>query len=298
VNSRNRILFAAIIAWFAASAVQAQDSHTINVPFDNPGRPGVVKIYSGEGNITVTGYAGREVLIKANTKGGKPNPDDDPKARGLKRIAGPGFTVSTDREENAVIITRSLDDRTDMEIQAPFNTVLKVGGKTNSNDIRNTIATSVAGAITGYQGGLFEGNITVDSISGDMELGTMDGNITLKNISGGVAVNSLDGNTTAVFKSIPDNRPLAFSTVDGNIDIALPATARITVTAKNADGSIYTDFELETTPVEIQREPKDSSILGSITGPDGNSISGKINGGGTSVQLRTVDGNIYIRKAK
>jgi hypothetical protein len=291
----------AALVWIVAAAAYGQgaNSRAMTVPFDNPGRPGVVRIVSGEGDVRVTGYSGRDVLIRSagKTERSVP-PENDPKAKGLKRITGSGFSVTTVREENAVVIARSMNDPADLEIQVPFNTTLRIGGKSGAADFQNLGAT-IAGAIAGLPAGPFEGDVTVENISGEMEIGTLSGDVTLKGISGGVVANSIDGDVTAVFKSMPGDRPIAFSTVDGDIDLTLPASARATVTARNVDGSVYTDFELDTIPGEVKRSERGAPGLGGVlTGPGGNTVSGKINGGGTSVQLRTVDGNIYIRKAK
>jgi hypothetical protein len=302
-----RGLLAAVLIGFAATSGYSQDSavHTQTVPFDNPGRPGIVKVVSGEGDVVITGYSGREVRIKATAANKKALPSqEDPKAKGLRRIAGSGFAVTTDREENAVVITRPLGSKTGIEIQVPVNTSLKIGGASpqkaagDMTDIQDIVANSI-GPLFGFSGGVFEGTITVDGVTGEVEVSTMDGDIVLKNLSGAVAANCMDGDITAGFRMVPENRPMAFSTVDGDIDITLPQRIRATITASTLDGDIYTYFEMETSPGAVKRNEKESMGLHrNLLGISGNTTTGKINGGGIDIQIRTVDGSIYIRKAK
>ncbi len=308
MNTIPRVMLAAVVIGFAASSGYGQGStvHTQTVAFDNPGRPGIVKIVSGEGDITITGYSGREVRIKATASNPKALPsEDDPKAKGLKRIAGSGFSVATYREENAVIITRPMDDNTDLEIQAPFNTSIKIGGVPSknttgeANDIQNIVINSVTSSVLGFSGGAFEGDITVENISGEMEVSTLDGDIILKNVSGAVVANCIDGDITAVFRAVPENRPMAFSTVDGDVDVTLPPGLKATITASNVDGSVNTDFEMETVPGAVKKSDKgNTGVMNMVIGMQGRTVIGKINGGGTEIQMKTIDGNIYIRKGK
>jgi hypothetical protein len=321
---RRGIFIIALIGFSVSSGYcQGGTTRTMTVSFDNPGRPGIVKIVSGEGDVTVTGYPGKDVRIKAmgSNKNTLP-PEDDPKAKGLRRISGSGFNVSTEANENAVVITRPLGDKVELEIQVPSNTALKIGS--GGNDLRSTITIHSkvsppapspplpSGEILdiqnivvngmkyafGFPGGVFEGNITVENVSGNMEISTLDGDITLKNISGTTVANSMDGNITVVFRTITENRPMAFSTIDGDIDITFPERIKADITAKNVDGSIYTDFDMEVIPGSVQKIEKVKTVPESLFGMMGNTVRGKINGGGMDIQIKTVDGSIYIRKAK
>jgi DUF4097 and DUF4098 domain-containing protein YvlB len=91
---------------------------------------------------------------------------------------------------------------------------------------------------------------------------------------------------------------MAFSTIDGDIDITFPERIKADITAKNVDGSIYTDFDMEVIPGSVQKIEKVKTVPESLFGMMGNTVRGKINGGGMDIQIKTVDGSIYIRKAK
>ena len=188
--------------------------------------------------------------------------------------------------------------------------------------------------------GLFQGDITVENVLGDMEISTLEGAITVRGATGSVVASAMDSDVTVTFASIKSDNPMAFSTMDGDIDITFPATVKAKVTAKNVDGDIFTDFDMEMVPnVQASKEEKTGSIPtppassggkeekpvppvpsigkvgkeggastgffptppalpGNFVGMFGNTVTGKINGGGTEIQMTTIDGSIYIRKGK
>ena len=91
---------------------------------------------------------------------------------------------------------------------------------------------------------------------------------------------------------------MAFSTIDGDIDVTFPANTKATISAKNVDGDIYTDFDMDLTLVKEVNVDRKRGWENGMTGMFGNTITGKINGGGADILVSTVDGNIYIRKGK
>ena len=92
---------------------------------------------------------------------------------------------------------------------------------------------------------------------------------------------------------------MAFSTIEGDIDVTFPSDIHATVTAKNVDGDVYTDFEMDMAMgPEVIKEHKNTGFTDSLVGMFGNTVTGKINGGGADIQMSTVDGDIYIRKGK
>jgi len=315
----NIVCLAALAAIFSGSAY-GEDTYTDRMvtKFSNPNQPGILTVVSGSGNITITGYDGKEVIIETkSTVKDVLNKREDEKAKGMKRISGSGLTVTAVQEDNAIVITRSLKNETDLVIQVPFNTSLQLGaGKTVGyggdpfnylnffiNRIQESVQPSAptAPGTTGtfkVQGAFFNGDITVNGITGEIEANTLEGDITLNNISGGVSVHSVNGEILVTLKAVDKDKPTAFSTIDGDIDVTFPALAQATVTAKNVEGEIYTDFDMEiVTKTQVNTQKPGNSRIFTI-GMFGNMVTGKINGGGPDIQMTTVNGNIYIRKGK
>ncbi len=281
------------------------------VQFPNPSKPGMLKVISGEGNITVEGYSGKEVIIETkSTVENVLNPPESEKAKGMKRISGSGLSVTVEKEHNAVVITRSMKNKTDLLIKVPYTTSLQFGGGdtvglnqdmdiSNGRNINVGAIVNTVLASLNIPGGLMGGNITVSNVSGEIEVSILDGNIKLNNVSGGVIANSLDGELLVTFKEVDGDKPMAFSTIEGDIDVTFPSDIQATVTAKNVDGEVYTDFEIDMTMGhEVIKDHKNTGFTDSLVGMFGNTVTGKINGGGAEILMTTVDGDIYVRKGK
>ncbi len=89
---------------------------------------------------------------------------------------------------------------------------------------------------------------------------------------------------------------MAFSTLNGAIDVTLPAETRATVRMKTNNGEVYSDFEVE---LASRVGGNASTSTGSGDQPRiriGDTIVGTINGGGQELQFTTLNGNIYIRR--
>ena len=293
-------------------AERYEDSMTVE--FSDPAKPGVVKVVSGNGDVTVTGYDGNEVIIKTKSEvKNLVNTPENEKAKGLKRISGTSFNVVTVEDENAVVITRSLKDEIDLFLQVPFKTSLIIGGgdvvtgvsvhiveKNKTTGTRNQVPVPIIGGKTRR---IIEGDVVVENVSGEMEINTIDGDITLQEISGNVVAHSVDGDLLIILNSVDKEKPMSLSTVEGDIDVTLPADLKADLTLKTVDGEIYSGFDMDIVRnPEVVKEVKEKRHTGY---PDilrfygtGNIISAKINGGGTEIQMTTIDGDIFIRKGK
>jgi hypothetical protein len=234
-----------------SSSSQEVYKNTMKASFPNPEKPGLLKIESGNGNVIVTSYAGKEVTIDAQSKSKKALGDqENEKAKGLKRISGSGLNVITKQDENAVVIERSMYDSTDLDIKVPYQTSLKIGSGEGGTGVFGLSGDEMAAtgiSRTFITNSPLHGNISVSAVGGGMEIKTMNGKITLQNISGNVVSNSLHGDITCTLKSVDKENPYAFSTTHGDIDITVPADTRATFSIKNVDGNVYSDFDMDIT---------------------------------------------------
>ena len=298
------------------------------IDFPNPSKPGLLRIVSGGGNITVEGYKGKGVIIEVESSfKNAPSLPEDEKAMGMKRISGSGLTISSVKEENAIVITRSIRNESDLFIKVPFSTSLQFGGGAARPAARivppeppvppdravdpmapdsyvdmlvENIGDILENAFSSFNpfGSMSSGDITISNVSGEIEVNTREGDISLNNISGEVVAHSIDGDLLILFKEVPKEEPMAFSTIDGDIDVTFPKKTKATISAKNVDGDIYTDFDMDITHVKEVAADKNRGWQNGLTGMFGNTITGDINGGGADILISTVDGNIYIRKGK
>lgn len=310
----------------------------MNVEFPNEGLPGVLKVFSGEGDVTITGYNGNVVVITTEESDEKVMKSG--KAKGLKRISGNRFNVSTDSDENAVIITRSFGEKVDLDIKVPRNTSLDFGssvGRNATGPLNPLPILRLKKRFFSFWGedyielrpdsrfgAIFNGNVTVKNTTGDMEISTVGGNITLSDVSGSAIIYSLDGVVKAVFSGFSGDKPMAISTVDGDVDVTLPSNIKATIAVSNLDNDVFTDFDVDMvrevgkndsdwlavpvvpTPPNVEPpsgQPGESDgeqIKNNIRfrGFPGKSLYGKINGGGTEIRIQTLGGDVFIRKGE
>ncbi len=330
-KTMKRILFALAFLLLTASLSTAQvgerdtkdSTREMTVKFPQPSRPGIVKILSGQGNIVIKGTSGSEVNIFARSDDADTFEENE-KAKGMKRISGTRFNVSSDHDNNAIVITRPMTEEIQLEIEVPHDKKLILGGPVDevtnipNAPLQQIVVQSINMAFYGRQGGsVFNGDVEVSDFSGEMEISTLDGDVVLSNVTGSAMVNTFDGDITAVFKSVTKDKPMSFSTIEGDVDITLPKKVNATVASSNVDGEVYTDFDMD---LSYDSSVSDEQVQGAIAitqknknktggnqraasifatpGMAGNSITGKINGGGPVIMLKTVDGDIYIRSGK
>ena len=89
---------------------------------------------------------------------------------------------------------------------------------------------------------------------------------------------------------------MAFSTLNGDIDLTLPAGVEADVVLRSDNGEIYSDFDvsLQRKPAEVERDSEKGKYRISIA----QELTGKIGGGGPELFLKTFNGDIVLHKAK
>ncbi|HEY0245620.1 MAG TPA: DUF4097 family beta strand repeat-containing protein, partial [Mucilaginibacter sp.] len=140
------------------------------------------------------------------------------------------------------------------------------------------------------------GGIVVSDVSGDLEIQNTNGYINLFNISGSVVANTVNGKVLVTFKSIDPKAAMAFSTLNGNVDVTFPASFKGNMKVRSDRGQVYSDFEMTPDPSQPKTTKTVKDGMYHLNIEDW--VYGKIGGGGPEVLMKNMNGNIYIRKAK
>ena len=82
-------------------------------------------------------------------------------------------------------------------------------------------------------------------MKGELDVSSMNGKITLTNVSGSVLANTMNGTMRATMDSVDPNKPLSFSSMNGTIDVTLPADFKANVKLRTDHGEIYSDFDFK-----------------------------------------------------
>jgi DUF4097 and DUF4098 domain-containing protein YvlB len=271
------------ICFSAAHAADSRKEARIDIA---PG--GTVNIVSGGGSIALHSGAGHQLLVSYTVHSAKIEVDQS----------------SSDNKQRVELLTHALpgEKPTADEAKVDYDVTVPAGVSVNVS------TTSAA--------------ITADGISSDIELSSETGQITVHNIAKShvhvrsvtapvtlqnVTLSRVDIQSTggAVQLKNVNGQRLAVGTTSGNIDyegdcsgggsyiltthsgainVTLPATASVDLTARSATGAVENDFPLQQKP-HISFVPQ-----------QGRSFAGTSNSGSSSVELQSFSGKIRVKK--
>jgi DUF4097 and DUF4098 domain-containing protein YvlB len=118
-------------------------------------------------------------------------------------------------------------------------------------------------------------------MSGSVVLSTINGRLVARDLSGGVDARSVNGKLTVDLSAI-GSEPIRLRTTNGTVDLALPAGANANFLATTVNGSVNVSG-LPFTPMGEQ----DGRARGRRT-------FGRINAGGTPIEVQTVNGSVTV----
>lgn len=253
-------------------AVAAIAQEHVVVPLADTNRPVTMKVHILTGSITVRAYNGREVLV--DVSGGSSKRSGPTTERGgLHRIEGAGTDVSIESENNIVSISQHMGRAANLVIQTPVNTSLNVK------------------ALSG-------GDIVVEGVNGDVEAQNLNGGVTLRNVAGTVVVHSLNGAVTVVMSRVTSGKAMSFTSLNGNIDVTLPADVRADFSMKTNCGEILSDFDVKVKSAAKPSVEESGGKSGKYRIRTESTVTGSVNGGGPEYTFSTFNGSIFIRKPK
>jgi DUF4097 and DUF4098 domain-containing protein YvlB len=264
-----------LILFFCATGAWSQDAQPdrVTVPFSDPSRPKALHASLINGSITVRGYDGKDAIVEARPESGGRHRAE--RSDGLRRIDMGATGLTVEESDNVITVgTRLVNHNTSLVIQVPADTSVKLH--------------SVNG-----------GNIVVDHIVGDVEIDNTNGNATATHISGAAVVHALNGKVLVSLDKVTPDKPMSFSSLNGDIDVTLPTDLKARLKLKTDNGEIYSDLDISADPAS--RKPvlqENNSGKGKYRVQFDKTMYGLINGGGPEIQLTTFNGNIYIRKPK
>ena len=245
----------------------------VTVAFSDPSQPGFIKINLVGGNITVTGYNGDKVIIEAKAMYAKISPQESKKSKGMQKLQYTATGLTVEEENNEITISaQSWKRPVEITVKAPHTTSLNL--KTVN-----------------------DGDILVEDIEGEIEANNINGGVQLLNVSGSVIAHALNEDLIVKFKKVDPDKPMSFTSLNGDVDITLPANTKANVTMKSDNGEIFSDFDINLKPSSTSRVEEDNRQKGGkyILKIDKN-LYGTINGGGPEYVFKTFNGDVLIRR--
>ncbi len=126
------------------------------------------------------------------------------------------------------------------------------------------------------------GSIKIEDLAGVVEAETVNGSILLSDVSGMARAVSVNGNIKGEVGAIATDRPVEFSTSNGNIDIEFQSEVNANFRASTTSGSIRVDDAFP--GIQVSRSRGSAKA------------SGRIGSGGQELILTTTNGSITVRR--
>jgi Putative adhesin len=269
-----RMAVAAIAAatWGVSAGTTPAQSGVDRIPvtLSDPSRPARVKVSMVNGGITVKTHEGKEVIVEARVR----NRENSRNEGGPKRLAISTTGLSVEEENNEVNVnTESYMHAIDVTVSVPAHTSLKLRA-------------------------VNDGDIVVTGVDGELDVDDINGAVNLNNVSGSVVAHALNGHVFATLTRVAPQKAMAFSSLNGDIDVTFPADLKANVSIRSDRGDVFSDFDVQLKAASSQPEVEDSRGKGGkYRVKIDKTVHGTINGGGPEIQFTNFHGQIYIRKA-
>lgn len=125
------------------------------------------------------------------------------------------------------------------------------------------------------------GQVRIEGIAGQVEAKSVNGKIEIIDAAGAVESSTVNGSVDVSYIALPDRGSHGMTTVNGSVSLALPESAAGHFEVNTVNGGISSDFPLEVT------EKKFGNFR---------SVSDSIGEGGGNFKIKTVNGQVKIRK--
>ncbi len=146
----------------------------------------------------------------------------------------------------------------------------------NKNDVEVHFTVRVPAGVD-FHGNTVNGNVTATELAGWIKAATVNGDVHVAT-SGLATAHTVNGDIQAELGSTDWDGEISFQNVNGDITVSLPAGAAADVEASTVNGDLITDFPL--------------TVKGRF-GPQ--SMKGQIGGGGETLKLSTVNGDVSLK---
>lgn len=291
------LLLTMMLATRGMSQAAADTKEQLTVPLSEAGKPYKLNVGLTNGSIKIVGYEGKDIVIDAEASDGKKrvNEKDKDKA-GINVNTNINTNINSSKDKENSGMKRLLSAGGGMELSAEEkNNLVTIHSDSWKRSINLTIKVPQNGGILKIST-VNNGDIEISNINGEMEVENVNGHVRLTNISGSVVANTVNGNMVTVFKSVDPKAPMAFTTLNGKVDVTLPADAKANLKMKSDRGEVFSDFDVavDKTVPKVNRTSEKGLYKLNIE----DWVQGKINGGGPEMLMKTMNGNIYVRKAK
>jgi DUF4097 and DUF4098 domain-containing protein YvlB len=258
-----------IIAAFAIPVVMMGQTKKFEF---TPKVKGKIEITNLLGEVSLQNASGNAIVIESDFNLEKPD-----RAEGLKLLG-------------------SAEDNTDLGINvSEENGVISIQGATRQvRDYKYKILIPSGMAVNLDYGSPFaKDDVIVDSFTGSLEIKTLNANVKITKSSGPFTINTISGDLEISFDKINQSEPTSLASVNGIIDVTIPTSDKANIEISTINGNVYNNLDLKAVAKE-KKEDRHAYGMDAIRMQGGTSYT--LNGGGQKVFLKSISGNIYLRR--
>lgn len=261
-----RALIVVLLTWAALPGIAQTEK--LEVELSQPGKAYTLEVSLIHGSIHLTRHTGKNVVFEVRDSKTPPTLTRD----GMRKITADGADFSVEEKNNQIKAMPGYSQRSiHLVIHAPED----------GHFILKTVN---------------NGNITAENIGGEFEVTNVNGKISLINVSGSAVASTINGRIDARFLKVKTGAPMAFSTLNGSIDLSFPSSIKANIRAKSDRGEIFSDFEVGALRNESAVNKTHDKGMTRIE--TSKWVTGAINQGGPELMVKTVNGNIYLKRNK
>ena len=224
-----------------------------------------VEIQNVFSDLVIQGNSTGEIKILTEDYEGTPS-----RAAGLRPLSAPG-------PDNSGV---------GMYIDQKGDTVTIYGAHRNRQNSDYNISLPADIKLRINYGGFRSNDIIIRGMHNDVEIRSQVGDLVFEDVTGPIIASTVSSDIQLVFSSLNQLSPTSITSVSGDVDITLPEDSKADFYMSSVSGEIYTNLDFEVT-----RSKKQQWYGG------GMAASSRLNGGGVEFTVKTVSGDIYIRKA-
>jgi hypothetical protein len=221
MNLRPSTLFLGLALLTAATVPSAhaaeEEGSTAAVKLSAPDKPATLNLDMPWADIRILGVDGDTITVQSslNQKSNKP--------------ARPGAL-------------RRLDNEVSFEVTEKDNVVTVALAGDNpwaghDAEFRISVPRAMALNIKTQAGG----DLAVKDVEGDISIENMNGEVRLDGLVGSAVISTMNGEVRANYAKAP-TKPISISSMNGEVDLRLPADTKANVRLNTHNGSILTDF--------------------------------------------------------
>ncbi len=264
-NRSIRLAFISIL--FLMSCCAFTQSEDLIIELDKVKHYGYLQFDNPKGSVNINGYEGNMIIVTGTPRFREKGQDQQVSYR---KISQPRFSLSAEvKDNNVLLICESYGNTIDFDIQVPNSMSVKIKCLDN-------------------------GEVSVYSINGEIEIENEYGNIFAGNISGSSVINTTYGNIRVVFKELVSGKPCMFTSFDGDIEVVFPENEKASLKISSPGGEILSQVNLKTYERKARLQSDQDIKRYTLE----NWTTATLNGGGTEIIISSYSGNIILKHKK